>query len=235
MAAQQVTRWDDVANGPPMTFTSGSIYQHGRIEQTRGGWSSHRSRFDVVTPGPPAARSPNKASGSYQAVQAASMRLQSRLNGGTRYPETGYVLGGQAPPRQQYQDSSSSWGNNGPPLQNDAIRPHIQTGFHRVSYVPENHMGDQPPYGPQPRPLYSQGPYFKDWLEDHIYHCRDRLSQTLEDLRYVRRVYSRDRLEHYRVYDEHYYYGDLRTRLHCSEGRYGDERRHELHLPWDES
>ena len=220
-----------MANGLSVTFTSGSIYQHGGTEQNHEGWSYHCSRFDVITPCPPAARSVNEASGSYQAVQAASTRLQSLLNNEAQNPDIGYVLDDQAFPRQQYQDNSSSWGYYGPQSQNDIIQPHTQTGFQHVPYMPSNVIAHQPSNVPHPKLLRSQGPYFEDWVQDHIYHCRDRLSQTLEDLRYVRCVYSRDRLEHYRVYDEHYYYGDLRTRLHCSIGHYGDEHRHEPVLP----
>ena len=234
MAAQQVTRWDDVANGPPMTFTSGCIYQHAGIEQTRGGRSSHRSRFDVVTPGPPAARSPNEASGSYQAVQAASMRMQSLLNSETPSPDFGYVLGGQTSTRQHNREHLSSWVDYGPPSQDYPVQPPGQTGFQLIPYMHNNHLACQPPYPGHPGPLYSQGRYSEDWVKDNSYHCRHRLSQTLEDLRHVRRVYSRARLEHYRGYDEVYYYGNFRTRLHGSEGRYGDERRHELHFPWDD-
>lgn len=229
MAAQQVTRWDNVANGPPMTFTSGGT------GPPCDGRPSHGSRFDVVTPGPPAARSPNEASGSSQAVQAASMRLQSLLNSETQSPDSGYVLGGQTSTRQHNRDHPSSWIDYGPQYQDHVVQTHGQTGFQRVvSYMPYNHLACQPPYPSHPGPVYSQGPYSEDWVKDNIYHCRHRLSQTLEDLRHVRRVYSRARLEHYRRYDEVYYYGDVRTRLQGSEGRYGDERRHEIHFPWDD-
>ena len=153
-------------------------------------------QFDVVTPGAPAARSPNEASGSYQAVQAASMRLQTRFNSGAQDPDSGYVPGGQAFPWQQYQDNPSFWGDYDPHFQSDGLQSHGQTGFQLIPYIHINHLACQSPYAGHPGPLYSQGRYSEDWFEDNSYHCRHTLSQALEDLRHVRRGYSRARLEH---------------------------------------
>lgn len=254
MASQQASRWDDVANDPSVTLRSGSIYGHGGIEYHHDGWSYQGSRFDVTTPRHRAARPLNEASHSSRAVQAASMRLQSQLNRATREPDSGYGLsshaynqdgqesllyvGSHETLRQQYRDNTSPWGEHSLQSQDQSqdhvVQPHARTGFHGVSYTCDNIMAHQPPGFSHPGPIYHQDLYFGDWVEDHVYHNRDRLSQTLEELGYVRGVYSRVRLEHYRMYDEEYYEGHPRTRLHCGKGRYGDERRHQLHLPWDE-
>ena len=218
MAYQQRSRWDNIANDPSMTLTSGNLYQNAGREQTHQGMPSYPSRFDVVTPGPPAARSVNEASGSYRAVQAASTRLQSGLHGGTRTPGTEYVLGGQASRRQQYHNCPFSWGDYLSQFQNDGVQRHVQTGFQPVSYLHNNVIAYQLPYSPHPRPLYHQGHYLSNCLEDDIYHHRDPSAKTLEDFSHVRSVYSRDRSEHYHLYDGQYYYGDLRTWSHCSEG-----------------